>query len=283
MKRPLLILLSLFIAANLLVAVQFVRRAASAAAPAQARAATQGPPQAASATARIEVWDEPVKPPRPTRVPIRVPGLDMDRTSLPKGAPEWIFLTHEAPGHDTRPCGLDGLGPVLVLRHYLAEKQWASVSAQGGKGPILARYEIVDAESLALPYPFPELAKQPGAPYLVTAVLYWADLAPEDRASPLATYMELKMHKSRPPGQAPFLQLGGPAMTRVRAQWMEYEVRPKGGVRLQQLNGRQRVASGQAGWTVDEEPRLSGEGTSQCGQTDNIVPVYDLSISRPIP
>ena len=283
MKRSFLIVAPLLVAAILGVAVQLVRRAAAARA--QIPAATQETRQAASESRGIEVWDEPIGPPRRTRVAIRVPGLDMDRTSVPKGAPEWIWLAHEPPFETiTSPCALDGLGPVLVLRHYLAEKQWASVTGQDGKGPILVRYEIVDAESLQLPCPFPELAQQKkGGDYLVTAILYWADLAPEDRASPLATYMEFKMHKSRPPGQAAFLAQVGPALARVRAQWMVYGVRPKGGLRLQQFKGRQRVASGEEGWVVEEPPRLSGEGISRCGQADNIVPVYDLSISRPEP
>jgi hypothetical protein len=247
---------------------------------AAAQAASEIPPSPILSYSPDKTVHAPISPPRLTRVPIRVPGFDSLTVSpqVPEAPPEWIRFTRESPYSGSRPCALDSLGPVLVLRHYLAEKQWTSLTAPDHKGPLLVRYEIIDAAAEQFPYPFPELPRQQPSPYLVTAILYWADLAPQDRAAPLATYRRLEIDAS---GRAT-TSVGsyGPTITRVRAEWMEYGVSPKE-ARWRELKGRRKVVAGEAGWVVDEKPRRQGEGVSHCGQNVDIVPVYDLSISRP--
>lgn len=261
MKRLITIPASLLALGLLAVALQLARGAASA-----PHRAAQVPGKAGE--------------PRRARVTIRVPGLDVDPDHIPKRPLEWLFVQHEPSGSRTLPCELKGLGPVLALRHYLAEKQWASLTARGDQGPILARFEIVDAQSgMNPPYPAEELPHYRGGPYTVTAVLYWADLSAGDRATPLATYLEREMGSG---GEVVAVREAGPSVTRVRAEWVEYTVAPRSS-RWQGRKGQQRLAIGETGWIIRGTPHIMGEGASRCGWADDVVPIYDLSVSRPTP
>ena len=247
----------------LMVAVKLVRGAASASAA----------HSAARTTSRVGE-------PRRTRVTIRVPGLDLAPDDVPKGPPGWLYIGHVPEGSRTLPCEVKGLGPVLVLRHYLSEKQWASLTARGDRGPILARFEIVDAQDrMPPPYPASDLPRYRGGPYNVTAILYWADVAPADRASPLATYLT---RVRDPAGETIAVQELGPLITRVRAEWVEYTVSPKS-AHWEQRGGQERLAVGDTGWVITGKPHIAGEGASRCGWAENVAPIYDLSISRPTP
>ena len=214
----------------------------------------------------------------PSRPLLTVPGADLLPDSVPGLPPQWIYLEHEPSFARTLPYDLKGLGPTLALRRYLADQQWASLTTDAGGGPILARFEVVDAESDVSPTDFAvHMPEHYVGRYRVTAILFWAYLSPEDRATPLATYVRRSAEAA-----GASVEPAGPSVVRVRLAWTQYALTAKN-TRPQVDMARGRLRIGDAGWAVEGKPRVVAERTFSGRDLQEVLPIYDLSVCRPVP
>lgn len=203
------------------------------------------------------------------RPSLRVPFPVSDEGGGKTAAPRWIFVDHEPGFARTSPYDLKGLGPVLALRHRLAERQWDSLTKRTGGDPILYRFEIVDAQSSVSPLDF---ARQVPASYQgsfdVSALLYWATLAPGDGAMPLASYL----HRD-----SSGVRHEGPGVDRVRLQWVVYTL-TAGGTTPRSGDGLRVLTLGAKGWTIEGPPRVLAESELRGPAAEKALASYDLSI-----
>lgn len=92
----------------------------------------------------------------------------------------WMKVERSTTAGSVGPYSFAALGPVLTLRHYLSLAQWESLNQPPGSAePVLARFEIIDALSLAM-YPHPTdgtPTKRMGEDgFRLRAILYWVTL-----------------------------------------------------------------------------------------------------------
>jgi len=102
----------------------------------------------------------------------------------------WIQVDHGLNCSES-PYRFTALGPILTVRHHLAEMQWASLNQPAGSSePLLARFEIIDAFNLDIGYGGITSALS-GVPdfatiewewqgFTVRAILYWVSLDLEE-------------------------------------------------------------------------------------------------------
>lgn len=120
------------------------------------------------------------------------------------------------------PYDLASLGPVLTVRHYLSELQWASLSKPpDSPDPILGRFEILKACTSAVPlggHTAP-LKSFRNPPFRVTAMLYWLLVDPDAKCPRSA--MRVTHTLSLPPGAVEESAKLQALEREIKAQWQK--------------------------------------------------------------
>lgn len=192
------------------------------------------------------------------RVDLRENWLEIEQPS------PWAELDMEPAWAIVGPHDSAALAPVVTLRRYLAEKQFASLTSQDPTAPVLARFEIVSGYSQGWAFPPSASALDP---YILQAYLYWATPAKDtpSRANPGIITTE--------PGSG--FQLSGPKFSTVRIDQVSYEVKPTA-----EKNGEYQGKPYQesTGWGEVKELGSTRVATVTLAGTN--FPPYDLSMTR---
>jgi len=170
------------------------------------------------------------------------------------------------------------LGPIMVVRHLLSERQWSSVGGtKDREQPVLARFEIVDAYKTGMPPSGHE------APVCVTAILYWTYL---DANRPASRTAMLLVHVDAPPEGPHGYYNDGPRPVRARIETVEFTLQPEGlrrgklaDVKLPGATSVEFEEFGQDGWKMEGEKVVSSR-TVEVPERNDVVPLYDPSVQK---
>jgi hypothetical protein len=193
-------------------------------------------------------------------------------------APQWRYFAAEP--HIG--CALAGdthlIGPVLVVRQYLADQQVQSMEGSLERGPLLVRYEVItarDASVFGVDMAVLESVDSAEGKYDIRAQLYWVTLAQESVAPLDGSIISVRHHPER--GHQS-LGTVGPRLGEVRIDTVQYRV-VAGNIEPgpRQENARAAIRSE---WRIDGEPRVIGSVTIPVPERNDVLGICDPS-TRP--
>lgn len=192
----------------------------------------------------------------------------------------WVQVNREPNWGYNAPFDFTALGPILTVRHALAEEQWASLTRPGDAGePILARCEIVDANSVDMMVP-PGTDGRQG--FTVQAYLYWAYKDPKQEVPRGGARILAYTHKGGGEGY----QQEGQRLRKMRLDIVTYEVAPNEVTTVTPADNPlpgaasvRAIEQGKTGWTITRRSVNSSE-SFEASKFNTRLPVYEISIRQ---